>query len=1103
MKCSRCGADNLAGMKFCRECGAPLQFPCPSCSAVNPAENRFCGQCGAWLDRPGLRDSAEGEPYTPRPVPALTPTGSPAGEMKQVTVLFCDIVGSTPLTERLGPEAMRDLVAAFLQASLAEVHRYGGTAPQFTGDGFLALFGAPVTYEDHVRRALLAAVAIRRALGGDGEGADTGGLNLPVRIGIHTGPVVFGSIGENLPLDRTVIGDTANIAAGLQQLAEPGTILLSEPAYLSAQGYARVDTVGPLALRGKAEPILAYRLLGVSHRRSALDEAASAYKTIFVGRDSELATLNDVLRQVEDGQGQAIGVVGEPGIGKSRLLAEFHRQLAAGRATWVEGRCLSYATSIPYWLVIDLLRSNCGIVETDTPEAIAEKVRSGVREAGLDPAQNGPVLLHLLGIKDAAGIPAPSSPEAVKAKTFDVLRRLSIQGSRRRPLILALENLHWVDKVSEEFLGILAQDVSSARIFLLAAYRPGYQPPWLDKSYAGQIPLNPLTSEDSLRVVRSMVRAERLVDQVSEDIIARAEGNPLFLEQLALHAGEARGLRSVLLVPNTIHDVVMARTDRLPEETKLVLQTAAVIGREVPFRLLRAVCGERAQLVSQMRELNRLEFVYERVEPEGIVYVFRHALTREAVYGSLLERDRRGRHGAVGHALEELYTGRAEEVAELLALHFGRSDEAEKSADYAVLAAEKAQRRWANSEALTYFNDALSRLDQLPDTKPNRQRRIDAVINQAEVKYALGRYTEHIQALEGIRGIVDEVGDPPRRAAWHYWTGFLHSTSGGRPDIAIEHCREAAKIASASGLDEINAFAESCLAQVYIVAGRLRDAIESGETALASFEARGDRWWAARTLWHLGTAANYVGEWDASLNYLRRGLEHGNAVRDLRLKTVGWLRMGLVHIARGDIEQGLQCCGEALALKPIPREAAWAKAGLGYGKIKAGLLDAGIAELHEALAWFASAQTSFTRLLFGMWLAEGYLRSGDRASAKPLIEDALTASRATGYLHYEGRACWLMGEWLADEAPAAAEDHAETAMRIFERVGARNDLAKATLTRAALRQRAGDPVTARHLLTRAYEIFQALGTRDEPARVMAAMAALNRGSSISLLAGGR
>jgi len=257
-------------MKFCGQCGAPLHSACRSCGAANPPENRFCGQCGEPLDGPALQDAGAADPYAsqPHPAPIVAAKGMLPGEMKQVTVLFCDIVNSTPLTERLGPEAMRDLVTAFLEASLAEVHRYGGTAPQFTGDGFLALFGAPRTHEDHVRRALLAALAIRQALVGDGATGARERLDLPVRIGIHSGPVIFGSIGDKLPMDHTVIGDTANVAARLQQAADPGTIVLSEATRLLAQGFARVEPIGPLTLKGKAEPMLAYRLLGVSHRRS-------------------------------------------------------------------------------------------------------------------------------------------------------------------------------------------------------------------------------------------------------------------------------------------------------------------------------------------------------------------------------------------------------------------------------------------------------------------------------------------------------------------------------------------------------------------------------------------------------------------------------------------------------------------------------------------------------------------------------------------------------------------------------------------------------------------------------------------------------------------
>jgi tetratricopeptide (TPR) repeat protein len=663
-----------------------------------------------------------------------------------------------------------------------------------------------------------------------------------------------------------------------------------------------------------------------------------------------------------------------------------------------------------------------------------------------------------------------------------------------------LEDLHWVDKISEEFIGFLAENAADARILLLGTYRPGYRPPWIDKPFAGQTPLQSLSRDDSLQVLRSVLDAQSLIDLVTDEIVTRADGNPFFLEQLALHAGEAKDRLLDFMVPNTIHDVMMARIDRLAPETKGLLQTAAVIGREFSHRLLQAVWQGPGSLEAQLHELIRLDFIDERAEPEGTTYIFRHALTQEAAYGTLLGRHRRTWHGAIGQALEQLYLGRTEEVAELLALHFGHSNDAEKAVDYAILAAEKAQRRWANNEAMTYFSNALNHLGNMPDTQPNRLRRVDAVLNQGEVKFALGRYSDHIRALEDIREIVDTSADPPRRATWHYWTGFLHSTSGTHPDVAIQHCREAAKIAAAFGLDQTNACAESCLAQIYIVAGRLRDAIVAGEHALASFEARGDRWWAGRTLWHLGTAANYLGEWNTSLKYFERGLSYGIALNDLRLKAVGWLRIGTVHIVRGEVERGLQCCNEALALAPLPREAAWARAVRAYGKIKAGDVDAGIAELGEAFAWFESSHLRFTRVFFAMWLAEGHLRRGDRASAKPLIEDALATCRATGYLHYEGRACWLMGECLAADAPASADEYVETAMQIFDCVGARNDLAKAMVTSAALHQAGGDTASARQLLEQARSIFQALGTLDEPHRVGAALQALDHGSPIQLLA---
>jgi class 3 adenylate cyclase/tetratricopeptide (TPR) repeat protein len=1093
MRCPRCAADNRPGMKFCGQCGAGLGSACPSCGSANPPEHRFCGQCGAPLGRPGGEDIGVGAARRRQPAGPPAPVqGALAGEMKQVTVLFCDIVGSTPLTERLGPEAMRDLVSLFLKTSLAEVHRYGGAVPQFTGDGFMALFGAPASQEDHVQRALLAALAIWRALGGAGAAVEGAHLDLPVRIGIHTGPVVFGPLADNLPVDATAIGDTANLAARLQQAAEPATILLSEATYRLAQSYAQVEPAGPFLVKGKAEPVPAYRLIEVSHRRAALRASTAARTTTFVDRQSDLAILNNFLHQAESGRRQAVGIVGEPGIGKSRLLAEFRRQLGDGRVRWIEGRCVSYGTAIPYLLVLDLLRSYCGIAETDTPEAIAEKIRCGLEAVGLDAAEDKAVLLHLSGLKEVGPAPALANPETVKARAFEALRQVFTNLSRQQTLVLVLEDLHWIDNVSEEFLGTLAENTSDACILMLATYRPGYRPPWLAKSYGGQAPLQPLSRDDSIEMVRSVLSAERLVDLMTEEIVAKADGNPFFLEQLALHAGEASGPRSGLMVPDTIHDVVMARIDRLPEQTKRLLQIAAVIGREFSPRLLSAIWPGEQALEPQLHELTHLEFIDERAESDGNVYVFRHALTQETAYGSLLGRQRRSYHGAIGRALEDIYAGRIEEVAELLAFHFGRSEEAEKAVDYAILAAEKAQRRWANNEALGYFGDAVRRLDTMPDTEANRLRRIDAVLKQVEVKFSLGQQAEHLTALENIRGIVDAAGDPRRRAIWHCWTGYLQGLTGGAAALAVEHCRQALAIAEAAGCDDIEGFIYSCAVQCYLFAGELRAAVASGDRAVAILEAQENLWWACRTLWNTAQAAIYLGEWEASLAYCRRVLAHATTLNDKRLKVVGLYRLGSAYIGRGDIERGLRCCEKALALGPLPFDVAMANVFHGYGEIRAGRPDAGIAELTQAIAWFDRSGLHHVRVTPALRLAEGYLSRGELAAAQTLIDDALSTSQTKGYRYVEGLAHRLLAECLAVESPAVAIQHATKAQRIFEAVGTRNDLAKTLVTRAKLSQR--NPVEARRLLEDAAAIFKALGTLDEFARASAALTAFDRGS---------
>ena len=581
-----------------------------------------------------------------------------------------------------------------------------------------------------------------------------------------------------------------------------------------------------------------------------------------------------------------------------------------------------------------------------------------------------------------------------------------------------------------------------------------------------------------------------LIGLVTEEIVAKADGNPFFLEQLALHAGEASHLRSDLMVPDTIHDVVMARIDRLPVEAKQLLQIAAVIGREFSSRLLALVWNRPEPIDTQLRELISLEFIYERTEREETTYVFRHALTQEAAYGSLLERYRRGWHGVIGQALEQLYAERSPEVAELLAFHFGLSNETEKALDYAILAGERAQRRWANSQALAFFEQALHRLDAATESEANHLRRVDAVIKQGELKLALGRHAEHLEALDRIHSLVEKSGDPRRCATWHYWVGFLQILTGGHASVAIGHCRRAAEIAAAAGFHELDGQIASCLAQSYIVAGELRAAIEAGEQALSIFEAEGNLWWASRALWHLSSTANCLGEWDTSLSYCRRALEHSAVLDDLRLKMAALWRTASALIQLGDTAGGIEYCDAALAIKTIPFDVATARALRGYGLVKSGQIEAGIAELQDGAAWFRTSRLSHMRLLTTLRLAESHLLRSEHTDARLLAEDVLGATQAGGYVHFEGVAHRLLGESLIAEAPAAANSHVEAALRIFDRIGARNDFAKALVTMAKLQQAERKDTIARQLLEQAYAIFQKLGTRDEPARVKAVLDSL-------------
>src|SRR5215471_17436 len=412
--------------------------------------------------------------YTPKHLAEkiLTSRSALEGERKQVTVLFCDLVNSTPIAERIGPEAMHTLLNRFFEVALHEVHRYEGTINQFLGDGFMALFGAPIAHEDHARRAVLAALALQRSLQ-EAHLGEPYGEACQFRMGLNSGLVVVGSIGDNLRMDYSAIGDTTNLAARLQQHAEPGTILISESTTRLVQGSVRLEALAPVEVKGKTEPVTPYKVIGTLPRRSPIASRSERTLSPFVGREREVAALEALFAQVEAGQGQVVGIVAEAGGGKSRLLYEFRQRLQDKRVTYLEGRCLSYGSTIPYHPLIDVLRHNCDISETDSPEAIIEKVRFALQEVGMDPEESAPYLLQLLGVKEGMESIAAFTPESIRTRTFDTLKQMSLHGSQQRPLIFEIEDLHWIDPTSQEYLASLVESLPGASILLLTTYRPG------------------------------------------------------------------------------------------------------------------------------------------------------------------------------------------------------------------------------------------------------------------------------------------------------------------------------------------------------------------------------------------------------------------------------------------------------------------------------------------------------------------------------------------------------------------------------------------------------------------------------------------------------
>ena len=787
MQCLLCQHDNLSAAHFCGECGEALRASCSSCGIANAPGNLFCNNCGVPAQGRVLPATLHATPraYTPGYL-AQTILTSPAaqeGERKQVTVLFCDMVNSTALAQRLGADAMHQLLNQVFEIALAEVHRVEGTVNQFLGDGFMALFGAPVAHEDHVRRALLCAVGIRQKLQEAAQENATALSKVQVRMGLNTGMVVVGTIGDNLRMDYTAVGDTTHIAARLQQLAQPGRILANEGVFTAGRPFFEFTAIGKRALKGIKEPVAAFELIKARPRQESESRAKRVgIGSPLVGRDRERILIQQMLLRLGQGEGGTLILSGEPGAGKSRLVAEVRRQLPRADILWLEGRAVSFGRSLSYLPFIEILKDQFNIGDDDSEVESWRKLEMGVTALF---AERTPEVLPYLAPLLALHLP-PEHEERVKyldgpglrRQVFLCMRQLFELLARQQPVVLLLEDWHWADQSSVELIEHLLPLTDSAPLLAFFATRPDPEGPTgrvrqFASGLAGkrmrEIVLEPLTEQHSSQLMANLMGSLAFPVALHQQILRKTEGNPFFMEEVirslvsdGVLVRDARDQTwqlteqvDELQLPDTIQGLILARIDRLEEDVKQALKLASVIGRSFLNRVLEVISRAQPNLGSSLAELERAELIRQSQQLPELEYIFKHALVQEATYGSILAESRRSIHRRVAQAIEMLFEDRLDEFTSLLAHHYTCAQDSDKAQEYLFKAGDQAGKMAADTEVLEHFR--LAELEYLkafgdklqPLQRAALARKVGAAL------YGTGHYG---RALEQFRRALAQLG---------------------------------------------------------------------------------------------------------------------------------------------------------------------------------------------------------------------------------------------------------------------------------------------------------------------------------------------------------
>ena len=1056
MTCLRCTFENPTAMAFCGRCGARLAALCPSCGYANPEGFAFCGKCGTRVaeapapPREGSPDFTSPQSYTPKHLAEriLTSKAALEGERKQVTVLFADLKGSMELLADRDPEEARKLLDPVLDRMMEAVHRYEGTVNQIMGDGIMALFGAPLAHEDHAVRACYAALDMQAAIRRYAEEVRrTYGIRTEIRIGLNSGEVVVRAIGSDLRMDYTAVGQTTHLAARMEQLASAGTILLTADTLRLAEGFVAVKPVGPVPVKGLEAPVEVYEILGAGPLRSRLQAAAARGLTRFVGRETEVEQLRQALGRAAAGHGQLVALVGEPGVGKSRLVWEVTHSHRTHGWLIVQASSVSYGKATPYLPVIDLLKGYLRIQGQDDPRAVREKVTGKLLTLDETLKPTVPAFLALLDVPvDDAAWSALDPPQR-RQRTLEAVKRLLLRESQVQPLLVVFEDLHWVDGETQAVLDSLVDSLPTARMLLLVNYRPEYAHRWGSKTYYTQLRLDPLPPESAEALLDGLAGTDPALRPLKHLLIARTEGNPFFLEESVrtlvetkVLAGErgayrlAQALPSIQ-VPATVQAVLAARIDRLPAEEKRLLQAAAVIGMDVPFAVLQAIAEVPEDALRQsLATLQAGEFLHEaRLFPD-LEYTFKHALTHEVAYGNLLQDRRRALHARIVEASEALYAGRLAEHVERLAHHATRGEVWEKAVHYLRQAGAKAFARSANRESATGFEQALEALAHLPETRETVEQGVDLRLDLHTALVLFGGFAQEVELLSEADRLARTLNDS-RRLGWVSVSMSLNRFLMDDPIQQRVFAERALAIAEPPADVRLQLAANCLLGAAHFDSGEYRRAEDVFRTVVVSldddltrdrcglhmFPAVLSRAWLARALAECGA-------FDQGIVYGTEGLRIAEALGHSYSVSQAFRHLGHLYSLKGEFSRAADLLERGLVLVAhegsLPFAATQLTGMLGDVYARWGRLTEGLALLLQtvqAREAMGTEGTGFYYALFLVHLGHAYVLANRLEDARASAERALTLARERRGQGDEAYALRLLGEIAARGDPLDTE----------------------------------------------------------------------------------